>query len=157
ANPDLVYTFTTTSDQDVTIRGTTPTGDVLDACVRSTCGGGGEVRCTGGQPLATTIHTLPAGTWYLILEGPSYREVDFTLDVTFGPPTPAPPGDTCADPISVVPGTPLTGTLGDKQDDLVTTCGYNYDDAVYTFTLAAPADVNLTVDAGTRYYDVSLR
>src|SRR5262249_13860089 len=26
-----------------------------------------------------------------------------------------------------------------------------------TFTLAAPADVNLTVDAGTRYYDVSLR
>src|SRR5262249_50760300 len=143
--------------QDVALRGTTPTGDVLDVCVRSTCGGGGEVRCTGGQPLSTTIHSLPAGDWFLILEGPSYREVDYTLDVTFSAATPAPPGDACDDPITLVASTPTAGTLGDKQDDIVTTCGYNYDDAVYTFTLAANADVNVAVDSGTRYFDVSLR
>lgn len=158
AAPDLVYTFTTTSVRNVTISAQTPGGEQLNYSVQSTCGvETSSLRCTAGSPATGTLHELPAGTYFIVLEGPGYREVDFTLDVSFGSPTPPAVGDSCTSPIALTLGTATVGTLADKEDDLATTCGFYYRDAVYTFTLASASDVTVTVDGGGRFMNTSVR
>jgi len=115
------------------------------------------VRCTAGSPASSTIHSLPAGTYYIVVEGPGYREVDFTLDVAFSDPTPPPVGDTCASPIALTLGTTTIGTLADKEDDIATSCGFYYRDAVYSFTLASTSDVSVVVDGAGRFMNTSVR
>ena len=90
AAADLVYTFTTSETKDVTVRATSPSGDTLVGAIRSTCEGTTDLRCTGGAPLATTMHSLAAGTYFIVLEGPTYTEVDFDLEVSFDAPTEPP-------------------------------------------------------------------
>ncbi len=156
--PDLVYSFTTTSPQDVRISLVSTTGDTMAFEVRRTCtDSSSTMRCSSAAPAGSTLHTLPAGTYYLIIEGPSFREVDYSLDVEFLPPTPVPHGDTCSDPILLTSGVRTLGTLSDKEDDLTTTCGFSYRDAVYDFTIGARSDVAITVDAGGTYMAQSVR
>jgi hypothetical protein len=155
---DLVYSFTTTEAQDVRISLVSDTGDTMAFEVRSTCTDAGTtVRCSSGAPAGSTLHTVPAGTYFIIAEGPSFREVDFTLDVQFLPPTPVPPGDTCLDPVVLMPGVRTFGTLADKEDDHATSCGFSYRDMVYRFSIAARSDVAVTIDAGGTYMAHSIR
>ncbi len=156
--PDLLYTFTTTDAQDVSISAVSDTGDSMGVAVESTCGDEtSELRCMTGSPAGTTLHELPAGTYFIVLEGPSYSPVDFTLDVEMGPPTPPPPGDLCSSAIPLTLGTPTLGTLADKQDDIDTSCGYHYRDAVYSFALTTASDITVDVDGGTAFMDASIR
>ncbi len=156
-SPDLVYTFTTTAEQDVRVTAQAPTGESLNWAIRSACADvGTEVRCVYGSPAAGRAHQLPAGTYFLILEGPSYRDVDFTLTVDFLPPTAPPTGDLCSDPLPLVAGTTYTGTFIDKQDDVEVSCGFRYRDAIHTFTLDAASDVTLELDGGS-FANMALR
>ncbi|NIR39352.1 MAG: hypothetical protein GWO22_26335, partial [Actinobacteria bacterium] len=77
---------------------------------------------------------MPAGTYFVLVEGSSSRETDFILDVTFEAPTPPPAGDLCSNAIPIAPGATVTGTLADKQDDIDLSCGFNYRDIVYELT-----------------------
>jgi hypothetical protein len=157
-SPDLVYAFTLTEAKDVAITATSSTGDSLSGAIFGACGVVGEERrCTGGAPFDTRLHSLPAGTYHLILEGPSYRDVEFDLDVSFFAPTPVPGGETCDNALPLALDTRTTGTLADKQDDLVTTCGFNYADAVYSFELTERRDLTVLIDGGTRYMNASIR
>lgn len=157
-SPDLVYTFTTTEEQDVEISALAATGESMAYSVRTDCPmEASEVRCDYGDPASGRIHQLPAGTYFLVVEGPSFRSVDYTLSVDILPPTPAPDGDTCDNPIPLpTDGTVLSGTLADKQDDLDVSCGFRYVDAVYELTLTEAADVTITYDSGG-FGNMSLR
>jgi len=157
-SPDLVYTFTTTEERDVQISALAATGESMAYSVRSDCPmQDTEVRCDYGDPAAGRIHQLPAGTWFLVVEGPSFRSVDYTLSVDFLAPSPPPAGDVCDNAISLpTDGTVLSGTLADKQNDLDVSCGFRYVDAVYEMTLAEAADVTINFDSGG-FGNMSLR
>jgi hypothetical protein len=157
-SPDLVYELTIPAESDVTINAASATGESLDWELRPTCDSmTGAVHCAYGSPAVATEHQLPAGTYYLILEGPTSSAVNFTLDVTVGPPTPRVRGDLCGDAIPLTAGTPYMGTMAGAEDDYDTTCGYHYNDLVHTFTLAAASDVTLDVNAGSAYMNASIR
>ncbi|MCA9609666.1 MAG: putative metal-binding motif-containing protein [Myxococcales bacterium] len=150
ASPDLFYTFTTTEERDVTISALSATDESMTWALADSCTGFTAARrCAYSSPATGTIHQLPAGTYYLVVEGPSYRDVDFTLDVAFASPSPPPLGDLCSNAIALpTDGTRVVGSLLDKQDDLEVSCGFRYRDAVYSFTLAADSDVTVTMDSG---------
>ncbi|MDQ3031618.1 MAG: MopE-related protein [Myxococcota bacterium] len=157
-SPDLVYAFTTTAERDVRISATATTGESVAWEVRPTCeSAAGAVRCAYGGPASGRIHQLPAGTYYLVLEGPSHTEVDFTLSVEFLDPTPPLAGDQCSNAIPLTLGTPTTGSLTDMEDDLDTSCGFRYRDVVYSFTLPVRRDVSIDIAAGTTFMNASVR
>ena len=158
---DLVYTFTVPADdapRDAVISAVSDTGEAMAFSVRRTCTDvSTELRCARGAPAASRLHSLAAGTYAVILEGPASREVDFRLDVALEAPTPVPDGDTCDNPIETGPGVRVAGTLSDKQDDLAVSCGFFYRDAVHTFALGERSDVTLVVDGGGTFTNASLR
>ena len=157
-NPDLVYTFELLTRQNVQITATSATRDTINGAVFGTCGVPGDVlRCTGGVPFDTTLSSLDPGTYFIVLEASPDRDFDFSLDVSFAPPTAAPAGDTCASAIPLTLETLTPGTLAEAQDDVVTTCGFNYIDSVYSFTIASRRDVTVLLDGGTRYMNASIR
>ncbi len=146
--PDLMYQFTTTAPQNVQISVTEDGGAAMAYSVRSDCfAAATELRCESGAPASGTLHELPAGTYFIIVEGPTFRDADFTLDIQFLPPAPPPAGDVCATAIPIATdGTVVTGSLAGFQDDLAPTCGLSGDDVVYTFTLPAASDVSIEYD-----------
>ena len=146
--PDLFYTFTTTEARDVQISAVADTGDAMSWALSSACGAAPDLRCTRLTPASGTIHELPAGTYFLTVEGPTTRAVDFDLDVVFSAPTPPLAGDTCADPIPLTLGTPYTGTLANREDDIAFSCGVPYREAVHRFVLTELSDVEIRIDAG---------
>ena len=148
-SPDLVYTFTTTEVRDVQISAQAPSGDRMAYSVRTTCDSDASaVRCDYGDPAAGVLHQLPAGTYFIIVEGAASRDVDFTLDVQFLAPTPATAGDSCSNAIPLALGVETSGTLFGLENDHDVSCGFRYDDAVYSFELTEDADVTVEVDAG---------
>jgi len=149
-SPDLFYTFTTTEEQDVRISAISTTGESMAYSVRTDClMEATEARCDYGSPATGVIHQLAAGTYFLVVEGPSFRDADYTLDVAFEAPTPPAPGDTCDNPI-VIPsdGTMTMGTFVGMENDIDVSCGFRYRDAVYEFTITEDADVTVNLDAG---------
>jgi hypothetical protein len=157
-SPDLVYRFTTTAIQNVTISLESETGDRLSYALQRACGmAASEVRCVRGSPASNTFYELPRGTYFIIIEGLSFREVDYRLDVTFAPPTPPPAGETCDNPVDLPLDTPTLGSLADKQDDIATTCGFDYREMVYRFTLTSRRDVTVLVDGGGTFMAASVR
>lgn len=148
---DVLYVFTTTEARDVAITARAATGETLSFDVRTTCADpASAIRCTFGDPADGVLHSLPAGTYFIALEGPTARLVDYTLDVAFTAPTPATPGDTCGDPIALVSGVPATGTFAAAENELDVSCGLHYRDLVYRFDLPVASDVLLDLDAGNR-------
>lgn len=157
---DLVYRFTVPSGgpRDVRISATAARSEALSFAVRSTCDmASTELQCAYGSPAAARLHELAPGDYFVIVEGPTSSEPDFSLNVEILPPTPRLAGDTCSNPIALTLGTPYSGSLSGMEHDLDTTCGYAYRDAVHQFTLTEPADVTVTVDGGSAYMAVSLR
>ncbi|MBI5515865.1 MAG: putative metal-binding motif-containing protein [Deltaproteobacteria bacterium] len=149
SNPDVVYSLTLTEPRDVTVRASGGRSDsvqvsLVDRCVLSPM----TIRCDSAVPSQFIAHQLPAGTYYVIVEG---RNVPmFTLDVTVTPATPPPPGDTCMDPLPLASGATVMGTLMGREGDVTLSCsGSSGRDVVYRFTLAERSDVNLTARGGT--------
>lgn len=154
--PELFYTFTLEEPRDVLFAATSSTGDSMAVGLSDTCFGD-ELRCARGAPAATRVHQLPAGTYFLAVEGSSAREVDFTLTVGFEEASDPPAGDTCAAPLVLETGAPLAATLADKQDDLDVSCSFFFRDAVHRFTLEERSDVAVEADAGGPFVYVSVR
>lgn len=150
---DLYYRFTTTETRDVSIRASTDTGDQVTLAVRRTCADATTlVRCANASPSSMLLHELPPGDYFLVVEGPSFRETDFTLTFELLPPTPPPPGDQCGNPLPLVFGEATAGTLLGFEDDVPTTCGYHYRDVVYSFVLTERSDVRIEVSSSSGGY-----
>lgn len=145
-SPDLVYSFDVTEAMDVVLATYLPQGERINVSLRTACGDGdSELRCITGSPAYGRFRGLAPGRYYLIVEGPYWREVDFSMDLRFEAPTPEPPGDSCATAIDLPLSTMVNGTLTSKQD-LVQTCGYFYRDVVYRVDIAQPTDLRVAVD-----------
>ncbi len=158
---DVVYRFTLTEPRDVHVALSSTSGATSDSMsfeLRRSCDeASSALRCSRGEPAQALYHELPAGEYFLWVESASSQEVTYRLDVGFSDPTPPPPGDTCDDPIVLTPGEPFVGTLSDKQDDLSTSCGFAYREAVHRFSLTETRDVLLTADAGGSFVNLSVR
>ncbi len=156
--PDLFYHLHLDAPADVRVSAGSTTGESMAWSFRSTCETPAtDLQCAYGAPATGRVHQLPAGDHYLVVEGPSYVEVDFTLSVEVLPASPPPMGDRCDAPIPLVPGTPYSGTLLDKQHDYEVSCGFHYRDAVHVLTLTEAADVTIDLDGGTSYMNLAVR
>lgn len=113
---------------------------------------------------ALFLRALPAGDYFLILEGTATTPYRFT--VRFEPPTTFPAGDACppASPMATLAlgnamaGAPSTVTPTALADDFSLSCnpGLPRPDGVLTFTLTERRNVDLTVSstAGVNYVSV---
>jgi hypothetical protein len=66
-----------------------------------------------------------------------------SLEVQLLPPAPKPTNETCGTAAPIVPGTPVTAEILDATQDLGSACAGTMGELVYTFDLAAPADVDV--------------
>jgi hypothetical protein len=150
-NADVVYTFTTTAPHDVRVdlRPVASTGLHAVALRRACADPATELRCRATSPsVAFTQHTLPAGTYFLVVSGSSRPgESRFLLELTFGPPTPVPAGDTCATAADISAGGSFAVAMPEFEDDYDLSCAWATDqpDAVFHLDLTAPHDVTLSL------------
>lgn len=153
---DVVYSFTLTGDASVRATVTPPasTADwpvavyIRKACDDATTAN--EVRCAstlGSGTGTATSYSLPAGTYYVWVDGDSSIGAnirgEFTLTVTQGPPQNAPTNDDCSSPKQLTFVNDVATESGSTRlaaDDLaVSPCGGTATaDVVYTFTTNAP-------------------
>lgn len=156
---DVVYTFTTTEEQDVELSAISVTDERMHFAVRTACSDPATtLRCISAAPARARMHQLPPGTYYVLLESSPVREVDFSFDVAFVPPTPPPPGDGCSQAIDLQLGTSVDGTLSGRQDMVSVACGCRMDqlvvanscgfflpDVVYRLNVPQPTDLGVHV------------
>lgn len=152
STPDVLYRITLTEPRDLTARATGTMSDsvtvsLIDQCVRTPV----TMRCDSGSTPSITAHQLPAGTYYLAVEGrdlPSY-----SLTVTTSAPTPPPAGDVCATALPLVVGTPARGDLSMFESDQMLSCSTGTArDVVYRFEITERLDVSVTARGGTGDY-----
>lgn len=152
--PDLVYRVTVpgnspTDTMDVVVGAASPSGEAMRFELRTNCGDPlSLLGCTRGSPAGARFRPVPPGEYFVLVEGPAARQVDFSLQVQLEPATTAPPGDDCAAPIDTPLDTDVVGTLSDKGDSVETSCGFFYRDAVHRFVLDEPRDVQIQLAAG---------
>lgn len=147
---DAVARFTLTEPRDIAITASSDSG-VTAIALQSNCGGSATMdtlECDQGFPGTIRRHSLPAGT-YFILVGSSVRgPVDLTVNLL--PATPAPTNDQCADAIEIP--APAGGTFRSDligvTDQVSTSCGSSARDVFYRFTLTEPKNVTLSAAAG---------
>ncbi|MGD8860827.1 MAG: putative metal-binding motif-containing protein [Myxococcales bacterium] len=163
---DLIYSFTLDQEQDVEVSALGVQRQNLRFALRTSCKQAETTqRCVNGQPARARFHQLSAGTYYLVLEGSPSQEMDFTLDVAVLPPSPAPRGDSCADPLDLDIGVEQDGTLVSRQDLVHVLCGCEPDalesgldrqcgdfmnDVVYRVNVPEPMDLGIRIDGGDR-------
>lgn len=147
---DLYYRFTTTEVQDVLLSAVSLTDEPLGLTAREGCATEVIFRaCRFAGPAFTRLHELPPGTYFVAVESPSFREVDFELDVRFLDPTSAPVGDECGDPVPIELDTPASDSLRTRQDRIASSCELFGADIVYQFDVESPTDLNIQADAST--------
>ena len=127
------------------------------------------LRCIIAAPARGRLYQVPPGTYYVVLEGPSAREVNFNFDVAFLPPTAPPPGGGCGNPLELTLGTEATGTLTNLQDFVAVNecgckesesergCGSFLSDVVYSVDLDEPTDLQLQINGGSASIAYHLR
>ena len=148
--PDLAYQITTMDKRDLVVSAVTPTNDPLVVSVRSTCDDAAStLLCVRGYPATLRLHELPPGSYFIIVESPSYVEADFELDVRLEEPTKEPEGDSCksAAPLKL-DGSATLATLAGKQPRVTTSCDQYLPDYVYQLSVADPTDLVINVSAG---------
>lgn len=156
---DLVYAFTLEAPHNVALSAVSTSGDPMNLSVRSSCDDeGSTLTCVRGEPADTLLHALDPGTYYAVVEGPSYREVDFNLDYRLLPPTPPPPGDSCTEPVELpLDGSSVVSSLEENQASIETSCDLHASDTVYRFTLSEPTDLLVATGAAGFTFGAALQ
>jgi hypothetical protein len=157
---DLVYSFTISEERDVELSALSLSGGRMSFEVRRSCGDAASTsRCVSDSPARARLYRLPAGSYFVVLEGPPSREVDFSLDVAFLEPSSPPPGDGCDDPLELPLGMSVPGTLANRQDLITVICGCSQTqsqqgcnqylpDVVYHVKVDKPTDLGVHIDGG---------
>ncbi|MDP2273592.1 MAG: hypothetical protein Q8K32_22825 [Archangium sp.] len=164
---DVVFSYTLTAAQDVTISvtptGASPTFKPVVSVRAATCGDAsraGERGCV--SPLAPTEGRLslinqPAGTYFVWVDSAADTSGPFQLEVVTAPPTPPPANDSCTAPelltftgdVATVSGSTLQAANDNYAGDVSPTCSPSAKqsgrDVVYQFTLTQPQDVSLSL------------
>lgn len=171
---DVVYAMTLAAPQDVTLTVAPAAGSTLNPALyvrRSTCTSqilGDELVCLQKVgPATATLTALPAGTYWIWVDGAGGTSGAFTLTATLAPPTPPPANDGCAGAqalsftgdTATVTGTTFGATNSNAPTDNAPACGTDFlprrygRDLVYTYTLTGAQDVEIRVTptAGSPY------
>lgn len=137
-------------DVEVTARTTsgevavTLAGQCGDASSQIACGGpfpgasGGVLAKLRGRGLGDATRPTALPIYVTTATG-----MPVTVDVAFFAPTPVPAHETCGTAEPLAPGVPVEATILDAASDLGTACDTDLGELVYSFDLAAPADVDL--------------
>ncbi len=160
AKPDYAATCGVTSPSsahDVVALVTIPAGGIADLdlwattagtevalAVQGACGQATtELACgaAGGRLARARARGLAPGTYAVIVT--TQLEADVELSVDLRPPSTKPANETCATATPITLGAPFTVELIDARKDLPSACPSKTGELVYTFTLAAPADVRV--------------
>ncbi len=158
ATTGVVYALTLPTAADVSARLTGGRTDfmqvgLLDGCSHAAT----SIACGTGAPADFIAHSLAAGTYFIAVQGNG--TASYSLTVTVGPPTPAPQGDTCGNPLPLTLNTSAAGTLMNRSSDFPLSCagGGGSRGVVYSFTLGTVSDVNVLVRGGlSDYYYVAI-
>lgn len=164
---DVVYQFTLTQPQDVALAVTPASGSTLIPAMyvrRNGCTSqllSDEVVCdarVGG--VSAQLTRLAAGTYFLFVDSSGSTRGAFTGSVTLSTPTPAPANDSCNGQALVFTGSPANATVSgstaaasnsNSPTDNAPACGDTFfprrygRDLVYSYTLSAGQDVDITV------------
>lgn len=150
--PDVLYTITLTEPRDLSVQATAASGygvilSLVDRCTRSPM----TLRCDASSPAQFNARNLPAGTYFIAVEG---RNVpSFTLNVTTSAPTMPPVGDACANPFTVRVGETTSASLAGFESDYNLSCvAGSFRDAVHRLTLTERSDVFVTARGGASDY-----
>jgi hypothetical protein len=153
---ELVYQFSLTQTQDVTVVATPTTGSGADAVLylkKDACESGVEISCadyewntssqsSSGETLRA--YRLPAGTYFLFVETWSVDTGPLDVTISLSGPSTAPSNDTCGSAEALV----FSGTSATTSGDLalassaeIGSCApwSGHPDLFYSFTLPAPA------------------
>ncbi len=140
--PDLVYTFTLNSPQNLTAQ-VTPGDQKFNPVLylRKVCDGDGtELACDekgAGMPALVDL-VLQPGSYFLWVDGYFGTKGPFTLDLTLAAPPAAPANGTCQTAETLVftnGGATVKGDLRNAKDGALGSCGKaGGGDAVYSFT-----------------------
>ncbi len=163
---DLLYSFTIADPKDVTISLLPQHGSGLDPIVsiRRDCAaksselsGGCSDAPYGSTVASFTLKTLPAGTYFIVVDGYSGTAGPFTLTVDAVTPPPPPANDTCAspEPLDLSSGhAQVTGTTAGADNTAAGSCnGWGQaPDVVYSFSIASPRKLTARV-TGSRGLD----
>jgi hypothetical protein len=160
AGPELVYTFTTTSPQNLVATATPALNSTArpSLSLRAGCTGalqGCDAPASGSATLS--VNSLPAGTYFLFLEGQGGASGRVGLSVSLQPPTGgAPTNDTCAAAtsltvngttrlLSTAVGTTTPAMNESASEPSCSVTAQNGPDVFFTYTLAARANVTAVV------------
>ncbi len=146
---DAAYRFTITSPKDVTISGGTtgmwtPTTYLsLTTDCNSTAA---SLSCLADSAPRILRRSLPAGTYYVLIESGDLASTTWTITATITDPVPPPVGDTCLSPVDITAagGRVPAGALElDGSASCLTWTG-GYTDAYFMFDVTTVSDVELT-------------
>jgi hypothetical protein len=147
-NADVVYSFTLTEPQDVTIDVASPSLTMY-AALQDACTGGTTLVCDYGWPFHRTIGNVPAGTYYLWVEASGAGR--YSVDVSSTAPTPPPANDTCTGAIDISAGGHFEGSLLSSLDDYTATCTGASREVAYVLTITEQKLVSVVL---TAHYDL---
>lgn len=166
---DVVYRMTLAAPADVALEVTPAPGSALHPALyvrQSSCTSqilGDEVVCLESAGVATaTLTALPAGDYWVWVDGAGGTAGAFTLTATRSPPTPPPANDACAGAqaltfvgdTATATGSTFGATNGNTPTDNAPACGDDFlprrygRDLVYTYTLTGAQDVDIRVTPG---------
>ncbi|MBX7099316.1 MAG: hypothetical protein K1X89_16505 [Myxococcaceae bacterium] len=169
---DLVYSYTLTEAHDVSISASAagPAPRTFKPVVYVRKGGAcastalaDELGCdsaglhAAGAPAALQLKNQQPGTYFLVVDSAQDTKGPFALDVTLSAPTLPPSNDTCAGALALTfvgglataSGDTTQATNGNSSGDDSPSCSSSAAssgrDVVYSYTLTAAKDVDLTV------------
>jgi hypothetical protein len=131
--------------------------------VRRACDDAGSaVRCISDAPAQGRLRSLEPGRYFIVVEGPASRAVDFSLDVAVLPASDPPPGEGCDQAVDLPLGETVDGTLAGRQDLVdvrcgCETCGLYLRDTVFRLEVPERMDVGLTIEGGQARMHYELR
>jgi hypothetical protein len=175
AGPELVYTFTTTTVQQLTVSAAPSSGSLARPVLflRSSCTGT-QVACdapvSGSAGLA--VSSLPVGTYFLFVETANGAPGRVSLTVSLQPPPTSVANDTCAGAAALsVNGSTITRSVAVGNTVIATNDNTNEPtcsatarstgpELVYSYTLAARSNVTVVarpISGSTLHPVVSIR
>lgn len=154
---DLVYEFTLEHERDLVISAGNDNENRMSFAVRTDCEDPETtIQCVTGEPATTRLYNLASGTYYIVVEGPSYKEIDSEIELAFTDPTEAPVGNGCDNPATLNMSTAANATLEGRTDEVPTSCGFFYPDMIYRLEIEQPIDVGIRVEGGNAPMTIAL-
>ena len=155
---DAAYRFTITTPKDVFIMGSTSgaawTPTTYLALTTDCSSATAERACRSSTSAEIRARSLPAGTYYILLESSATDATAWSINVSITDPAPRAAGDACSTAVDVTSGSG-SAALSTAELDSGTSCGgssISYRDVYFYFDLAATRDVTLTTSAPSFMY-----